>query len=105
VKKLLATLLIIASLCLMLTSCGSSKKALVGKWYPVEYGLGDDYYLELNSDGTGSYFGEDIKWKVKGSSIVIEYPDAEPMEMPFEIKDGKLITKDSVDEEVTWEKK
>ena len=89
----------------MLTSCGSSKKALVGKWYPVEYGLGDDYYLELNSDGIGSYFGEDIKWKVKGSSIVIEYPDAEPMEMPFEIKDGKLITKDSEDEEVTWEKK
>ena len=101
-KKIIATLLIVVSLVLLLSSCGGSKKELVGTWKPRDYDFGDDYVLVFNEDGTGTYFGEAITWKVSGNKLSIKYEDTEAMEMKFSVNGDEFSFFDSSDEEVFW---
>lgn len=103
-KKILALFLVAVTLCLMLSSCGSSKKELVGTWKPREYDFGDDYVLVFNSDGTGTYFGDAIVWTIKGGKLSIAFEDTEDMELEFKVKGDEFSFIDSTGEEVFWDR-
>lgn len=100
-KKIIALALIAVSLCLILTSCGSSK-ALIGTWKPRDMELGDDYVLVFENGGTGTYFGEAITWKVKGNKLSIAFEGTTDMEMEFKVDGDVFCFKDSTGEDTYW---
>ena len=103
-KKIISLILIIVSLCLILTSCGS-KKDLIGTWAPKDFDLGEEYVLVFNEDGTGTYFGEVITYKVSGNKLSIWYEGTESFDTTFKISNGVLSFKDSLGDDVFWIKK
>lgn len=97
-KKVISVILLIA-LCLTLVSCGN-KAALVGTWKPRDMDLDDKYVIVFKEDGTGTYFGDAIKYEVKGKKLSIWFEGTESFDTTFKIKDDELIFKDSNGEDV-----
>lgn len=101
-KRTVALLIVLTTICLMFVSCGKSKNELVGTWEPRDYDFGEEYVLTFNADGTGTYFGEDIKYEVKGDKLSIWWEGTESLDTTFKINGDELCTKDTSGEDVYW---
>ena len=101
-KKAIALLLVLVALCLMLVSCGGSQNAIVGTWVSRDLELPEGYNLVFKEDGTGVYFGEDIKYKTDGDKLSIWWEGTESFDTTFKVNGDELCFKDSNGEDVYW---
>ncbi|MBQ6492951.1 MAG: hypothetical protein IJI92_03695 [Erysipelotrichaceae bacterium] len=112
-KKVLTILLILGSL--LLVSCssknnaitrgsGDPSKAIIGTWDSKDYpGLGFTYVFK--EDGTGTYVGEKIYWKIDGDQISIRTEDTEPFITDYEIKGNELNIVDGIGNDTIYIRK
>ena len=82
----------------------SNKNALVGKW---DY---SGFVYTFEKDGTGNYDAlgtiMNFTYEYDGNKLSILYDDATvPFDTEYRIEGNTLIIKDSLDEEVRYEKK
>ena len=101
-KKTIALLLVLVTLCMVLVSCGGSKNAIVGTWVSKDLELPEGYNLVFNEDGTGVYFGEDIKYETNGDKLSIWWEGTESFDTTFKVDGDELWFKDSNGEDVYW---
>ena len=102
VKRTVALFLVLVTVCLMLVSCGKSKNELVGTWEPRDYDFGEEYVLTFNDNGTGTYFGEDIKYQTDGDKLSIWWEGTESLDTTFKVNGDEMSFKDSTGEDVFW---
>ena len=58
--------------------------------------------LVFKEDGTGTYFGEAIKYEVKGNKLSIWWEGTESFDTTFKVKGDELTFKDSTGEDVVF---
>ena len=101
-KKGLLVSMLVMVLCLMVVGCGK-KDGIVGTW---AYGSGSTFQYVFNEDKTCSYAGRNCTYTVDGDKLSILYDgDTAPFETTFRIEDNKLIIKDSLDNDVIYNRK
>ena len=90
-------------LCFIVVGCGKKKDSLVGSW---AYGSGNTYVFTFNEDKTCSYAGRNCTYTIDGDKLSILYEgDKTPFETVYKIEDNKLTIKDSLNNEVVYNKK
>lgn len=105
-KKTVSILLTLVTVCLLLVSCGGGKKNdLVGTWEPRDYDFGEEYVLTFSADGTGTYFGETIRYEINGNKLSIWWEGTESLDTTFKVNGDEMSFKDSNGEDVFWTKK
>ena len=116
-KKLFAVLLILVMACSVLAACGDSGSSdsadaggadsIVGQWASQDYD--GAFVFTFNEDGTGNYdaSGTDMPftYTIDGDQLSILYDgDTISFDTPFTISGTTLTIKDSMDEDVVYNK-
>lgn len=123
-KTIILTAAALMGACTLLTACGGSNaggsdskadssesrenNALVGEWASEDFdGL---FIYRFEKDGSGNYDAAGVqmpfKYVTEGDKLTVTYDgDTVPFETTYKVEGNKLTIKDSLDEDVVYNKK
>ncbi len=103
-KKGLLVCLLVVVLCVTVVGC-KKKDGIVGKW---AYGSGNSFVFTFNEDKTCNYSANNrnCTYTIDGDKLSILYDgDTASFDTTFKIEDNKLTIKDSLGNDVVYERR